>query len=243
MEAYLRRSSVVLLLIVSFIAALVMPSPSPVVGDKVKLNLYYESLCPFCQNFILNDLPKIYDNGLIDIIDLKLSPYGNAKLLDNGTIVCQHGKQECKLNTVEACAINAWPAIDEHLRFITCVESFADQGKHHDKWKTCFQKLKLGPEDVNDCINSGLGYMLELQYADEIGALRPPHRYVPWVTVNGQPLLEDYEKFTSYVCKAYKGPNVPRACHGLSLSTSTAPDSSAVCYKENYSAKANSKLL
>ncbi|XP_076928326.1 gamma-interferon-responsive lysosomal thiol protein-like [Bidens hawaiensis] len=242
MEAYLRRSSVVLLLIVSFIATLVMPAPSPAYGDKVKLNLYYESLCPYCRNFILNDLPKIYDNGLIEIVDLKLSPYGNAKLLDNGTIVSW--KRECMLNTVEACAINAYPAMTEHLRFISCVERFADQGKHHDKWKTCFQKLKIGPEDVTNCIKSGLGYALELQYADEIGALQPPHRYVPWVTVDGQPLYEDYENFTIYVCNAYKGPLVPQACRGSSLSTSTAPDSSAVCYKENYSsAKTNSKPL
>ncbi|MFS7902802.1 putative gamma interferon inducible lysosomal thiol reductase GILT [Helianthus anomalus] len=92
MEAHLHRSKnviVLLVLIVSLAATLVQSSATPVAGEKVKLALYYEALCPSCTYFILNDLSKIFDNGLIDIVDLKLSPYGNAKISSNGTIVCQ----------------------------------------------------------------------------------------------------------------------------------------------------------
>ncbi|KAL9996190.1 putative gamma interferon inducible lysosomal thiol reductase GILT [Helianthus debilis subsp. tardiflorus] len=74
------------------ISVVCFSSASPITvttGDKVELSLYYEALCPYCENFILNYLYKIFDNGLISIVDLKLSPYGNAKIRSNGTIVCQ----------------------------------------------------------------------------------------------------------------------------------------------------------
>ena len=58
-------------------------------SDKVKLNLYYESLCPGCQVFIVNYLVKIFDSDLHTVTDLKLVPFGNAKVSDNLTVTCQ----------------------------------------------------------------------------------------------------------------------------------------------------------
>ncbi|KVI03738.1 Gamma interferon inducible lysosomal thiol reductase GILT [Cynara cardunculus var. scolymus] len=86
-----RRSDLLLLfLIFLFTATAAAASPVTVVGEeKVKLDVYYEALCPSCENFIVNYLYKIFDNGVISIVDLKLSPYGNAKISSNGTIVCQ----------------------------------------------------------------------------------------------------------------------------------------------------------
>nr|GEW92891.1 thioredoxin superfamily protein [Tanacetum cinerariifolium] len=57
--------------------------------EIVKLELYYEALCPDCEDFVVNYLYKIFENGLISIVDLKLSPYGNAKISSDGSIVCQ----------------------------------------------------------------------------------------------------------------------------------------------------------
>lgn len=58
-------------------------------SDKVKLNLYYESLCPYCHKFITNDLVKFFKSDLHRIADLKLVPFGNAKVSDNLTVTCQ----------------------------------------------------------------------------------------------------------------------------------------------------------
>ncbi|KAI3896370.1 hypothetical protein MKW92_048037 [Papaver armeniacum] len=90
-------------------------------ASKVSLALYYETLCPYCSRFMVNYLPKIFSNGLIDIIDLKLVPYGNARISADNIITCQHGPNECVLNTVEACAIYVWPSLDyENFQTYVC---------------------------------------------------------------------------------------------------------------------------
>lgn len=58
-------------------------------NDKVSLELYYESLCPYCANFIVNYLVHLFDDDLISIVDLRLVPYGNARVGRNGSITCQ----------------------------------------------------------------------------------------------------------------------------------------------------------
>uniref|UniRef100_A0A7C9DQ33 Ribonuclease T(2) n=1 Tax=Opuntia streptacantha TaxID=393608 RepID=A0A7C9DQ33_OPUST len=203
-------------------------------AEKVSLDLYYESLCPYSANFIVNELATIFDNGLIDIVDLKLYPWGNARIRDDNSINCQHGPFECLLNTIEACAIDAWPNLNAHFPFIYCVEKLVYKGKYL-QWETCFEELGLDLKPVTDCYTSGYGKELELKYAAETDSLEPPHEYVPWVVVDGQPLYEDYENFTSYICKAYKGPT-PSACGDLSSANVLKQQSDRthpVCYTEH----------
>ncbi|XP_034687975.1 gamma-interferon-responsive lysosomal thiol protein isoform X2 [Vitis riparia] len=207
-----------------------LPSDS----DKVSLGLYYESLCPYSANFIINYLVKIFENGLISIVDLNLVPFGNAKIRGNNTIDCQHGPAECLLNTVEACAIDVWPDLSQHFSFIYCIETLVYERKY-PQWETCFEKLGLDPKPISDCYNSGYGKELELKYAAETNGLQPPHKYVPWVVVDGQPLYEEYENFISYICKAYKGTSIPSACNELSLNTIVKENvnpAGPVCYTE-----------
>ncbi|CAN4102121.1 unnamed protein product [Withania somnifera] len=180
---------------------------------KVSLALYYESLCPGCSNFIVNYLSKIFNNGIIDIVDLKLIPWGNTKIQANNTFKCQHGPAECFLDTVEACALDAWPHLNEHFPFIYCVESLVYH-KNYTQWETCFDKLNL--KLITDCVGSERGKELELRHAAET----PPHKFVPWVVVDGQPLYYDYRNFISYICKAYKGtaPPIPGCSSSNSFS-------------------------
>ncbi|KAL6967731.1 hypothetical protein U1Q18_033541 [Sarracenia purpurea var. burkii] len=188
-------------------------------NGKVTVALYYESLCPYCSNFIVNDLVKLFDDDeLISLVDLKIIPYGNARIGPNDTVTCQHGPSECLLNTIEACAINIWPDLNKHFSYINCVETLVYKHKY-PQWETCFDELGLDPTPISECYSSGYGKELELKYAAETNTLQPPHEYVPWVVVDGQPLYEDYENFVSYICKAYNGTARPNACTGLALDT------------------------
>ncbi|MCL7032530.1 hypothetical protein MKW94_003880 [Papaver nudicaule] len=88
--------------------------------------------------------------------DLKLIPYGNARIDDDKVITCQHGPNECVLNRVEACALQVWPALDKHFNFIKCVETFV-YNSQQSEWKSCYSKLGYEEEPINECYNNGLG--------------------------------------------------------------------------------------
>ncbi|KAG9142524.1 hypothetical protein Leryth_011623 [Lithospermum erythrorhizon] len=153
---------------------------------KVTLSLYYETLCPYCANFIVHELVKVFETDLISIVNLRLVPWGNAQI-SNNSFVCQVPLDECILNMVDACAINVWPDPKIHFKFIYCVEHLHLEDKHNE-WQSCFEKTGLSSEPIRNCFEKQLEVRLELQYADETAQLDPPHTYVPWVLVNDQPL-------------------------------------------------------
>uniref|UniRef100_A0A5B7A6R3 Putative gamma-interferon-inducible lysosomal thiol reductase isoform X1 n=1 Tax=Davidia involucrata TaxID=16924 RepID=A0A5B7A6R3_DAVIN len=248
-ESFLSHRLLLLLLLLTTTLLLSADSSSASASsdqsEKVTLALYYETLCPYCSNFIVNYLINLFDDdGLLSIVDLKLLPYGNAKIGSNRTITCQHGPSECLLNTVEACAIHVWPDLTEHFPFIYCIETLIYEDKT-TQWESCFEKLGLDPTPVADCYSSGYGNEIELGYAAETNALQPPHKFVPWVVVDGQPLYDDYRNFTSYICKAYKGTAVPTACIDSSLNT--IPEENEIpihpgCYTEETTKSTPSRI-
>ncbi|VAH89946.1 unnamed protein product [Triticum turgidum subsp. durum] len=186
------------------------PSSAGAAGNgKVPVELYYESLCPSSAQFVTDRLAEALEDGLLEAADVTLVPYGNAKVGKGGTITCEHGPEECLLNTVEACAIDAWPDVNVHFGFINCVEGLV-MNEIQGEWESCFHKLGLEPKAVTECYKSEHGHKLSLKYGKQTGALVPPLNGVPHVVVDGKP-REDRE-FVSYVCKAYKG-RPPKICH------------------------------
>ncbi|CAK9183129.1 unnamed protein product [Ilex paraguariensis] len=133
-------------------------------GDKVNLLLYYEALCPFCANFIVNQLVKIFQTDLISIVNLRLVPWGNTVIAANNSWLCQHGPDECLLNTVDACAINVWPNLGTHFKFIQCIEHLHLENRH-TRWQSCFGTLSLSPTPIRNCISSGLGIRVRFLHA------------------------------------------------------------------------------
>ncbi|CAA2969913.1 gamma-interferon-inducible lysosomal thiol reductase [Olea europaea subsp. europaea] len=157
--------------------------------DKVNLSLYYESLCPYCASFIVNELVKVFKTDLISIVNLRLVPWGNTQISPNNTWICQHGIDECQLDVAEACAIRLWPSVETHFKFIYCIERLHLMNRHTE-WQSCFGAAGFNPTALRNCYINGLGYQIEIEYADETARLNPPHRFVPWVLVNNQPLQE-----------------------------------------------------
>lgn len=79
--------------------------------EKVNFALYYETLCPDCRQFMTTQLWTAYQS-ILDIINITLVPYGNARETYNPTtklydFVCQHGPNECLGNLI-------------HVKFESC---------------------------------------------------------------------------------------------------------------------------
>ncbi|GAB2286093.1 hypothetical protein Dimus_020517 [Dionaea muscipula] len=144
-------------------ATRILPSDS----DKVSVELYYESLCPYSASFIINYLATVFQKDeLISIIDLRLFPWGNAKINSNSTFDCQHGPSECLLNTIEACAIAAWSDVNKHFPFINCIETLVYKRKFLE-WETCFDMLGLDAKPIVECYSSGHGKEQDVEYTGE----------------------------------------------------------------------------
>lgn len=94
--------------------------------DKVHIELYYESLCPYCQAFIKGSLKNAFNTKDIwQIADFRAWPYGNARTVANGSswsFTCQHGPNECVGNIIEACVLNMYDWYTQALPFIICIE-------------------------------------------------------------------------------------------------------------------------
>ncbi|KAM1597873.1 hypothetical protein PS2_032738 [Malus domestica] len=160
----------------------------PQVADhhqKVDLTIYYGTLCSACASFIEQLLPLlISEEDLMSIINLRLVPSGNVRVEGpNDTVVCEHGQDECYLNSIQASAISVWPNVKQHLPFISCVEYLAvkEHRLKEDVWKYCCQIHNMSHEPLLTCYSSGYE-------------------------------RKDYQNFERYVCEAYRGYPKPRTC-------------------------------
>merc|ERR1712228_155416 len=111
-------SKMLLPLCVSFIAGAVADKP-------IKVNIYYETDCPFSKNFVASEMgPLLFDEGCVQTqTDFNWVPYGNADVADTGNPAgCQHGEDECFGNRLHLCAKREFGAdTDGFTKWVTCV--------------------------------------------------------------------------------------------------------------------------
>ena len=80
-------------------------------NSKMKIDLYYEAQCGACRNQITTNFKKAINTfGFVEMADVTLHPYGNARESagSDGQWIyqCQHGAAECQWNLLESCALD-----------------------------------------------------------------------------------------------------------------------------------------
>lgn len=125
--------------------------------------------------------------------------------------MCQHGPVECRLNRIINCATHLHPGQDMWLPFVECLEGAPHE--QSEAWvDKCAGQTGLDAQALHGCAEGEQGAELEHEAEAETASLTPPHRYVPWVVVNGIPLGQDNAQLWRYVCVAHAG-NRPDACY------------------------------
>jgi len=194
--------------------------------QPVHLSLYYESLCPGCRAFITGQITravKAFGNSQPgSVMQVNLFPYGNARETYNDqthswVFDCQHGEQECIGNVIETCSMHLLRNFTSYWPFILCIESGSDHLTMDHVAQQCATSLGINYSPIQACAQGALGNQLEHKIAEATDNLQPPHKYAPWIVVNGIHTEEIQSAaqmdLVKFICDTYKGPTPP-ACAG-----------------------------
>ncbi|XP_064393541.1 uncharacterized protein LOC135341013 [Halichondria panicea] len=181
-------------------------------ADKVVVGFYSEQLCPDCLMLSNGPLTDAFEQ-VPDIFTLYYVPWGNARLMTDGKFECQHGKMECVMNTVMACVLNYYPDQMQFWPFLHCIDQYKEK-QDLKKAESCASETKLDWDQINTCQSGDMGHKLELMFANVTNQLNPPHKYTPWITINGEHNNNaEGDGMVKEICSAYTGSNVPAACN------------------------------
>eukprot|EP00475_Leptophrys_vorax_P015820 TRINITY_DN2217_c0_g1_i1.p1 TRINITY_DN2217_c0_g1~~TRINITY_DN2217_c0_g1_i1.p1 ORF type:complete len:220 (-),score=67.64 TRINITY_DN2217_c0_g1_i1:54-680(-) len=172
-----------------FFAAIVLGLFAFVGAETVNVELYYESMCPYCRGFITGSLNTAYNaQGLSKVMNLTMVPFGNAKesqdASGNFVYTCQHGAEECVGNLWAGCVIDQVMDVSKHFPVLECMEEAGNS--FETVVPKCAAKFGVDSAGIVNCVNSQHGIDVQHINAEKTKALNPAHKYVPWIVINGQ---------------------------------------------------------
>ncbi|XP_063849822.1 uncharacterized protein LOC135094032 isoform X1 [Scylla paramamosain] len=178
-------------------------------GGKVKVDVYFSSLCSDTVRFFTTQLYPAWTQ-LQDIMDLNLVPFGKAKAspLGNGDyhFDCQHGPNECYGNKVMACIQNSFP-IATQVKMIHCMMT---KGYPAFAGPECSREQGVEWADLERCSQSSTASAYLYQNGVKTSALKPSVYFIPTITIDGQygqsQLRTSLGSLKDQICQFHKGP-------------------------------------
>ncbi|KAK8730549.1 hypothetical protein OTU49_008062, partial [Cherax quadricarinatus] len=205
---FLVACAALLLLAVAAVSAQVQRQVSGV-GGRVKIEVYFESLCPDSVHFFTHQLyPTWLD--LRDIMDLVFVPFGKARATPTGTgdyeFECQHGPDECYGNKVMSCAQESLP-IHTQMEFFHCMMSKPYPASTGEQ---CSKTVRIEWAPIDECSKSSVGSSLLYKNGIRTSALKPRVYFIPTIVIDGHyndnQLKNSLADLKSQICNAYQGP-------------------------------------
>jgi interferon gamma-inducible protein 30 len=210
-----RKIILTLFIVVSLLSSILNKNPPTVI------DFYMESLCPYCRQFAITNIKALLaTEGHEELADVNFIPYGNAsekKTGDQYVFTCQHGDKECRGNLIETCAINVMEKSDANS-FIVCLEENYS-GNFDSTAAQCLVDSADKKAKLDSCLNSPQANTLQHNMAEKTKNLQPPHKWVPWVVVDGK--YDDdatsSENLVAYLCSKRTDSKELKACNKQQL--------------------------
>ncbi|MCQ2818664.1 MAG: GILT family protein [archaeon] len=169
------------------------------------IDVYIESLCPDCVEFITGSFKKFYEYNQPNLVTVNFIPFGNANQTYNEQtkkweFTCQHKENECYGNQLQTCAINLMGREQSYPLLICVYQNILKERDFDKTLAECLGERKDLLDQINECKNSELGNL----YEHEMASKTQKHSSVPWVMVDGEYNEEVanriLESLTEYAC-------------------------------------------
>lgn len=189
----------------------ILPPPK-----RVRLDLYYECLCPDSRYFVVHHLAPTWDK-LGDVLDIRLWPYGKAETKEKPgggySFSCQHGQEECLGNFFHACVARLVPDQGVALDLVKCMieDNFQPEGTA----RRCLQGKEevLTWDRLQACAVGPQGEQLHAEAGKRTQALVPGVTFIPTVELEGSQKGQKQmlKNLVGEVCKVYEAKHKEQA--------------------------------
>ncbi|XP_027194818.1 gamma-interferon-inducible lysosomal thiol reductase-like [Dermatophagoides pteronyssinus] len=178
-------------------------------NKKVKVSVYYETLCFGCRYEFLNVIVPTR-KALWNYLDLELIPFGNARIHPKQhSIQCQHGELECYGNQCQACAQDLF-GFEKFYNYTRCMFESENYDDPTISAEECAPKVGIDFQKIDTCAKGEHGYQLALKLGKKTNAVH--RKYVPWIMIEGKTYDPRNKNLKDYICKNYlANENIP-AC-------------------------------
>lgn len=169
-------------------------------GNVISLTVYMEAQCPDTTGFIKRQLLPSWEKlRSTKRIDINLIPFGKAsceRKADDFECTCQHGKEECDLNSLMNCVIDRIPSPADHVHIIGCIQGM-------NNMQNAFQTCISGHSQADwlwTCANGRRGRYLHALAGQKTAKIGSDFNFVPWVVLNGQRVNDAFYALLENLC-------------------------------------------